>query len=121
MLENIKSLAHLVSSGVIDSVTVIVSSLPAPELATVTLSAIDNIIYRDLRSASLIIHPGMCGLPFLSQDALHDVESKSEAFVRKMLQEYCLHIRTEDPNSFDKTCCEPVTPVGSNPKLLLGC
>lgn len=59
---DVKAPLRLVSSCVIHSETMIVPSLSERELATVTLSAIDNIAYQDHWAASLVIHPGLCGL-----------------------------------------------------------
>lgn len=114
MFEDIKASLLLVSSGVVDSETMIVSSLPAQKLAAVTLSAIDNITYHDLWAATLVIHPGLSALSFLSQEARHDVKAKGEALVRKMLQELCLHTGTDDLITSEKMCLEPITPDGSN-------
>lgn len=82
-------------------------------MATITLSAIESIVYHDLWAASLVVNPSSCGFSFLSQDASHDVKAKGAALVRKMLQKLSLQVQTKNLNSSD-VCREPVPSVGSN-------
>lgn len=84
MLEVMKVSLHLVSSGVIDSVTMMVPSIRARELATATPGAKENIFYHHLWAAFLVVHPCLSGLSFLSQDACDDVEANREAFVQNI-------------------------------------
>lgn len=113
MPEDLKALFHRASSDEMDSVPMMVPSLQTRQLATITLSAMDSIVYQDFWAASLVIHPGLCGHSFLLQSALHDVKAKDEALVEEILQELCLHVKSKDVSSSDM-CHEPVTPVGSN-------
>lgn len=114
VLENIEASFWHVSSEVMDPVAMVVSSLPARELATATLSAIEHIVFHDLWAASQVIHSGLCGLSDLSRNARGDVKAIREVLVRKIVRELCLHTRTDDRNSSDKMCREAVAPIGSN-------
>lgn len=121
MLEDSKASLPFVSSGAMNLLTMIAAILPPRGLAKATLSAIDNIVYYDLWAASLVTHPGLRGLSFLSQDARHVLKAKGEYPVQKVLQELCLHSRTKDLNSSGKMCREPVSQAGSNLDPLPGC